>query len=92
MSETTIDEQFDEYIIIYRGLINKISDHNSIKIYAYFKQAREGNVNFERPSILNTYLLNRWKAWKKLEYMSSENAKKCYIKLIKEIIDSSPVS
>jgi diazepam-binding inhibitor (GABA receptor modulator, acyl-CoA-binding protein) len=88
MSELSIDEQFEETLIISRRISKNISKNNFIKLYAYFKQAREGNISFERPSILNMDFLNKWKAWKKLENMSSEDAKINFIALVKHIIKS----
>tara|TARA_B110000285_G_scaffold232155_1_gene302561 strand:- start:3265 stop:3537 length:273 start_codon:yes stop_codon:yes gene_type:complete len=86
MSELSIDEQFDKSVIIARNIVKKISNCNIIQLYAYCKQAREGNISFEKPSILNMNYRQKWKSWKKLENMSSENAKIHYINLIKSIL------
>jgi len=86
MSELSIDEQFDESVIIAHSIIKRLSNDNIIQLYAYCKQAREGNISFEKPSILNMNYRQKWKAWKKLEHMSSENAKIHYINLINSLL------
>jgi len=76
-----MEEQFDLAIQSINNLRTKPSNDNLIKLYSFFKQAREGNVSFERPSILNLRGRAKWDAWKKLENMAKQDAMANYIAL-----------
>lgn len=76
-----IAEQFYLAVSLIRTLT--INSPLSVQLYAFFKQAREGNISrgFERPSILNMNARRNWVAWKSLENTSSERAKRKYIQI-----------
>ena len=59
-----------------------ITSENLLELYGLYKQANFGDNNMRRPSIFNYIGLSKWKAWKALESMSSEDAKQAYIKLV----------
>jgi len=76
-----MEEQFEIAIQSINNLSTNPSNDNILKIYAFFKQAREGNVSFARPSILNQKGRAKWDAWKKLENMDKQDAMANYIAL-----------
>ena len=76
-----MEEQFEIAIKAINGLSTKPSNDNLLKIYAFFKQAREGDISFARPSILNMKGRAKWDAWKKLEKMDKQDAMAIYIAL-----------
>lgn len=76
-----MEEQFELAVAAIGNLSTRPSDANMLKIYSFFKQAREGNVSFERPSILNMRGRAKWDAWKKLENMDKQDAMANYIAL-----------
>lgn len=76
-----MEEQFEIAIKAINHLSTKPSNDNLLKIYAFFKQSREGNISFERPSILNQKGRAKWDAWKKLENMDKQDAMANYIAL-----------
>lgn len=76
-----MDEKFNLAVKTINSLHINPSNEINLKIYAYFKQSCEGNISFERPSILNLKGRAKWDAWKKLENMDKEIAMANYIAL-----------
>ena len=76
-----IEEKFEKAVFIVRGLTKKLNNDDLLQLYAFFKQVREGNISFERPSILNMRGRAMWGAWNKIKNMSKEDAMIKYIKL-----------
>ena len=76
-----MEEQFEIAIKAINDLSTKPSNDNLLKIYAFFKQSREGDVSFARPSILNQKGRAKWDSWKKLEKMDKQDAMANYIAL-----------
>ena len=74
-----MEEKFELAIQAIHGLKTKPSERILLQLYSFFKQAREGNVSFERPSILNMKGRAKWDAWKKLENMDKQDAMAHYI-------------
>lgn len=83
-----------ELDILFKEAFDKISDLKQalapdvmLKFYAYYKQANFGsNFSFtETPNVRNAFKLN---AWMQLKDMSSDEAKKEYIKLANSILNN----
>lgn len=85
----TLEERFDIAADLVRGLVNNVNSDTFFKLYAYFKQSREGNIAFERPSLLNIRGRKMWDAWKSKENMSKEDAMKKYIDLAYDLTNNS---
>uniref|UniRef100_A0A060T7D1 ARAD1C27390p n=1 Tax=Blastobotrys adeninivorans TaxID=409370 RepID=A0A060T7D1_BLAAD len=56
-----------------------------LKLYGLFKQAKVGDVNTERPGLMDFKGKYKWDAWKALEGKSQEDAEKEYIALVEEL-------
>ena len=61
---------------------NPMSDNEKLKMYAWFKQATVGNVNTSRPGMMDFTGKAKWDAWKAIENMSKDEAKKNYVEFI----------
>ncbi|XP_032761019.1 acyl-CoA-binding protein-like [Rattus rattus] len=48
-------------------------------IYSHFKQATVGDVNIDRPGLLDLKGKAKWDSWNKLKGTSKENAMKTYV-------------
>ena len=88
MSENELERKFNKYISKVKKLEN-ISNEDKLYLYANYKQSLIGNINIEKPSILNRVEIEKWKAWKNIKDDSSENAMKNYIRKVKEIYKTS---
>ncbi|XP_060631467.2 acyl-CoA-binding protein [Anolis sagrei] len=60
-------------------------DEEMLFIYGHYKQATVGDVNTERPGMLDFKGKAKWDAWNKLKGMSKEDAMKAYIAKVKEL-------
>lgn len=66
----------------------KTSTDEKLNFYALFKQATHGNCDIPKPSFFDVQGVYKWNAWKKLDTMSSEEAKNAYVDaVIKKIRD-----
>lgn len=64
-----------------------IDNNTKLFFYAHYKQATIGNCNIDRPNgLFNISNKLKYDAWKQLENMSSNEAKKKYIEKFKSII------
>uniref|UniRef100_A0A1I7U516 ACB domain-containing protein n=1 Tax=Caenorhabditis tropicalis TaxID=1561998 RepID=A0A1I7U516_9PELO len=66
----------------------KTSTDEKLNFYALFKQATHGKCDIPKPSFFDVQGVYKWNAWKKLESMSSEEAKNVYVDaIVKKIRD-----
>eukprot|EP01137_Pigoraptor_chileana_P010625 Opistho-2@4068 len=67
--------------------VKKTSPSNDqlLQLYSLFKQATAGNNSTEQPSKFNFVARAKWDAWEKLKNTSSEDAKKQYVALVKQL-------
>ena len=85
----TLEERFNIAADLVRGIVVQINDQLLAQLYGYFKQAREGNVAFSRPSILNMRGRKMWDAWKSKENISKENAMEKYVEIVYGLTNKS---
>mgnify|MGYP003985636065 FL=1 len=85
----TLEERFTIAANLVRGIVVQINDNLLAQLYGYFKQAREGNIAFSRPSILNMRGRKMWDAWKSKENMSKENAMEKYVEIVYGLTNKS---
>ncbi|CAN9498105.1 unnamed protein product [Ophioblennius macclurei] len=55
------------------------------ELYGLYKQATIGDVNTERPGMLNFAGNAKWVAWNSKKGLSEEDAKDMYIQLVKKL-------
>ena len=72
----------------------KINQTTLLKLYSYYKQATEGTATGERPGLTNLRSRAKYDGWKALGRMSSEEAKRNYIRVVSELefVDSEPLA
>jgi diazepam-binding inhibitor (GABA receptor modulating acyl-CoA-binding protein) len=85
----TLEERFNIAADLVRGIVVQINDQLLAQLYGYFKQSREGNIAFSRPSILNMRGRKMWDAWKSKENMSKDNAMEKYIEIVYGLTNKS---
>lgn len=80
-----LDKEFEKYVAIGNEMPPQAADDMLIA-YAFYKQATEGDVNGDRPTessnVVQTF---KYDAWRRLEGMPAEEAKKRYIQTIVEL-------
>ena len=78
----TLKEQFEEAVINSKSLSQKPSNETLLKLYSYYKQATEGDVNTEAPSNPFDFVAKaKYEAWVSLKGTAKENAMNDYIYL-----------
>ncbi|XGW33449.1 hypothetical protein V3C99_017680 [Haemonchus contortus] len=88
----SLDERFNAAVAIIQNLPKEgpVSTSNSQKLefYSLFKQSTIGDVNTERPGIFSIVERKKWDAWKAVEGLSKEEAKKRYIEVLLAMFDN----
>lgn len=67
--------------------MDSLPNDKKLEVYSLFKQASIGNVNTDRPGMLDLKGKAKWDAWKAKEGMDQDQAKREYIDLISTILD-----
>jgi acyl-CoA-binding protein len=81
-----INESFDQAVLDSKKLSEKPSNEILLQLYAYFKQATEGDLNIEAPSNPFDFVAKaKYTAWEELKGKSSIDAKQAYIDLVKSL-------
>ena len=87
MSKNTLQEEFDKYVELGNNMPPQTAD-NMLIAYGFYKQATIGDNLEKRPqessNVIKTF---KHDAWKRLEGMPMEEAKKKYIELIKSLLE-----
>ncbi|CAP32106.1 Protein CBR-MAA-1 [Caenorhabditis briggsae] len=60
----------------------KTSTDEKLNFYGLFKQSTHGKCDVPKPSFFDVQGVYKWNAWKKLESMTSEEAKNAYVEAI----------
>lgn len=81
----SLEEQFKTAQAESRQLKQRPDDDSLLEIYAYFKQATEGDVSGDRPGAFNFVARAKYDAWAARQGMKPEVAMKAYVKLINHL-------
>ncbi len=63
----------------------KLADADKLELYANFKQATAGDINTQRPGVLDMAGKAKWDAWGKKKGESKESAEKAYVAKAKAV-------
>uniref|UniRef100_A0A8C5P008 Acyl-CoA-binding protein n=1 Tax=Jaculus jaculus TaxID=51337 RepID=A0A8C5P008_JACJA len=77
--------EFDKAAEDVKNLKTRPADDEMLFIYSHFKQATVGDVNTERPGMLDFKGKAKWDAWNQLKGTSKESAMKAYIDKVEEL-------
>ncbi len=85
--KSNLEKEFQEAYTLASNLKKKLPPDVMLKLYAYYKQAKEGDhfsYNTDTKGLRNAFKFN---AWIQLRGMAPNKAKEEYIKLVKSIIN-----
>uniref|UniRef100_A0A8I3WUV9 Acyl-CoA-binding protein n=2 Tax=Callitrichinae TaxID=9480 RepID=A0A8I3WUV9_CALJA len=68
-----------------KNLKTKPGDDEMLFIYGHYKQATVGDINTERPGMLDFKGKAKWDAWNELKGTTKEDAMKAYINKVEEL-------
>ncbi|ETW18171.1 hypothetical protein PFAG_02665 [Plasmodium falciparum Santa Lucia] len=61
-----------------------LSVETKLDLYKYYKQSTVGNCNIKEPSYFQYADKKKYEAWKSIENLNKEDAKKRYIEIVTE--------
>ncbi|KAF9451913.1 acyl-CoA-binding protein [Macrolepiota fuliginosa MF-IS2] len=89
----TIQAQFEKATSIVQSLPKngpvRPSQDDQLHFYSHYKQATIGDVNTNRPGMLDFVGKAKWDAWKEVEGKSKEDAQKEYVKKLLELLEKA---
>ena len=80
------DEGFADARKKVEELYTRMDNKTIRKVYAYYKQATEGDISGKRPSALRFRDRVKFDAWSSISGMSREDAKSAYIDLVNNLV------
>ncbi|XP_075868885.1 acyl-CoA-binding domain-containing protein 7 isoform X2 [Nelusetta ayraudi] len=78
--------EFEQIAADVQKVKTRPTDQELLDLYGLFKQANVGDVNTDRPGMLDFKGKAKWDAWESRKGMSKDDAMTAYIKLGKEVI------
>lgn len=80
---TELEKKFEEILVAVRDATIDFNPDNSqkLKLYAFYKQVKEGDNNTKKPSALKMVERAKWMAWDAIKGMSKEDAMHGYLKV-----------
>lgn len=69
-----------------KTLTKRPSDNELLDLYAFFKQATEGDNNTSKPGMFDIKGQFKWNAWKEKSGLSTDEAMQKYIDLVNQLL------
>ncbi|XP_062395060.1 acyl-CoA-binding domain-containing protein 7 [Sardina pilchardus] len=82
----SLQAEFEQHAEDVKKVKSRPTDQELLDMYGYYKQATVGDVNIDRPGMLDMKGKAKWDAWNSRKGMSKEDAMTAYVALAKEII------
>jgi diazepam-binding inhibitor (GABA receptor modulator, acyl-CoA-binding protein) len=81
-----LQQQFEAARELTQTFTEKPDNQTLLKLYSYYKQGSEGDVNIEEPTNMFDFVAKaKYNAWNALKGTSKEEAMQKYIDLVKEV-------
>ncbi|DAC50806.1 MAG: acyl-CoA-binding protein [Euryarchaeota archaeon] len=80
-----LDEDFTHAQKRVEDSYQRMDNETIRKVYAYYKQATEGDISGKRPSVLRIRDRIKFDAWSSISGMSKDEAKVAYIDLVNRL-------
>lgn len=78
-----LQQRFDEMVKAVREATIDFTPNNTqkLKLYAFYKQANEGDVTGECPGVIHMVERAKWQAWNAIRGMNKDKAMEGYLKV-----------
>jgi diazepam-binding inhibitor (GABA receptor modulator, acyl-CoA-binding protein) len=83
-----LEDDFQKASQDVQTLTERPSNEDLLSLYAYFKQATEGDISGERPGGFDFKAIAKFNAWEKLKGMPTQEAMQQYINLVNRLKNS----
>lgn len=84
----SLDQTFEQALADVKTLTKRPSDAQFLDLYAFFKQATEGDNNTSKPGMFDMKGQFKWKAWKDKSGLTKEQAKQKYVDLVNGLLQT----
>ncbi|XP_052003292.1 acyl-CoA-binding domain-containing protein 7-like [Xyrauchen texanus] len=82
----TLQAEFKQYAENVKKVKTRPTDQELLDLYGLYKQAVVGDINIDKPGIMDMKGKAKWEAWNSRKGMSNEDAMNAYISLAKDAI------
>ncbi|XP_031708796.1 acyl-CoA-binding domain-containing protein 7 [Anarhichas minor] len=79
-------EEFQKMAEDVKNVKTKPTDQELLDLYGLYKQAMVGEINTDRPGMMDLKGKAKWDAWTSRNGMSKDDAMSAYVTLAKEVI------
>ncbi|XP_056330961.1 acyl-CoA-binding domain-containing protein 7 [Danio aesculapii] len=83
----TLKAEFDQYAEDVKKVKTRPTDQELLDLYGLYKQAVVGDINIDKPGMIDLKGKAKWDAWDSRKGMSTEDAMNAYISLAKQAIE-----
>ncbi|KAJ8288438.1 hypothetical protein COCON_G00010970 [Conger conger] len=83
----TLQAEFDQVAGDVKKMKTRPEDQELLDLYGLYKQATVGDINTDKPGVMDLKGKAKWDAWNSRKGMSKDDAMTAYITLGKEIIN-----
>jgi len=82
-----MEETFNMSVDLIKTMSKDLSKEELASVYKYYKQAKVGDININKPSFFNIKENTKWEAWNSVKGLSKEKAMNEYINLSLKLYD-----
>jgi acyl-CoA-binding protein len=87
MKPSYLDSRFDEAVALATAMTQaSLPQDVQLRLYAYYKQATQGNVELNQTSTFHLRDAFKTNAWMQIKHLTVEEAKEQYISLILSLV------
>jgi len=87
MKPSDLDSRFDEAVALATDMTQaSLPQDVQLRLYAYYKQATQGNVELNQTSSFHLRDAFKTNAWMQIKHLTVEEAKEQYISLILSLV------
>lgn len=80
-----LTQQFEQAVADSKNLTDRPSNETLLQLYSLYKQATEGDVNGDAPTMFDFVAKAKYEAWSSLQGKSKEAAQQEYIALVQKL-------
>jgi len=87
MKQADLDRRFDEAVALASDMTQaSLPQDVQLRLYAYYKQATQGNLELNQTSTFHLRDAFKTNAWMQIKHISIEDAKEQYISIILSLV------
>lgn len=83
---SSLKEQFDAAVSRSQSLTRRPSNEELLQLYAFYKQATEGDVAGERPGGFDFKAIAKYDAWEEIKGKNADTAMQDYVQLVERLV------